>query len=115
MALSQPLFSWNRQKYTENGLPVGLFIQNLFLHCINKREFKDALSLSYSWSIQDMPNFCACGLKNDMDHILTCKRGEYVYMRHNAIRDTEAKIMREVCSDIKIEPNMLPVGMDNMI
>ena len=36
-------------------------------------------------------------------------------MRHNAIRDTEAKIMKEVCSDIKIEPNMLPVGMDKII
>ena len=54
------------------------------------------------------------GLKNDMDNILTCKRGD-VSMRHSALRDTEAKIMKEVCSDIKIEPNMLPVGMDNMI
>ena len=42
-------------------------------------------------------------------------KGENVSMRHNAIMDTEAKIMKEVCSDIKIEPNMLPVGMDNMI
>ena len=82
---------------------------------INKREFKDALCLRYGWPIQDMPNYCACGLKNDMDHILTCKKGGYVSMRHNAIRDTEAKIMKEVCSDIKIEPNMLPVGMDKII
>ena len=29
-------------------------------------------------------------------------------MRHNALRDVEAKLMNEVCSDVKVEPMLLP-------
>ena len=36
-------------------------------------------------------------------------------MNPKHVQDTNAKIMKEVCSDIKIEPNMLPVGMNNII
>ena len=43
------------------------------------------------------------------DHALTCALGGYTSMRHNALRDTEAAIMREVCQDVKIEPGLLPV------
>eukprot|EP00794_Sanderia_malayensis_P001042 gene1042-370_t len=39
-----------------------------------------------------------------------CKLGGYVHMRHNAVRDTEANIMKEVASDVKIEPLLLPVS-----
>ena len=31
-------------------------------------------------------------------------------MRHNNIRDFEAKLLREVCKDVKIEPMLLPIG-----
>ena len=32
-------------------------------------------------------------------------------MRHNAIRDLEANLLREVCKDnVKTEPELLPVG-----
>ena len=37
------------------------------------------------------------------------------FMNPKHVQDTNAKIMKEVCSDIKIEPNMLPVDMDNII
>ena len=30
-------------------------------------------------------------------------------MRHNALRDTEAKIMEEVCKDVKVEPMLIPI------
>ena len=29
-------------------------------------------------------------------------------MRHNAIRDLEAELLREVCQDVRIEPVLLP-------
>ena len=29
-------------------------------------------------------------------------------MRHNALRDTEKKIMEEVCKDVQIEPHLIP-------
>ena len=48
--------------------------------------------------------------KNSVDHTLNCKRGGYVNMRHNNIRDFEATLLSEVCKDVKIEPMLLPVG-----
>ena len=35
-------------------------------------------------------------------------------MRHNGIRDLEGELMREVCKDVKIEPELLPVGEREM-
>ena len=31
-------------------------------------------------------------------------------MRHNNIRDFEASLLREVCKDVKIEPELQPLG-----
>ena len=31
-------------------------------------------------------------------------------MRHNNIRDLEANMLREVCKDVKVEPELLPIG-----
>ena len=35
-------------------------------------------------------------------------------MRHNGIRDLEGELMREVCKDVKIEPELQPVGEREM-
>lgn len=77
---------------------------------LNKQEFRDAVCLRYSWRIPNTPAYCACGSKNSVDHTLNCKRGGYVNMRHNNIRDFEATLLSEVCKDVKIEPMLLPVG-----
>ena len=63
-------------------------------YSLNKQEFRDAVSLRYGWKIPGMPSFCACGQRTSVDHTLTCKRGGYVAMRHNALRDTEAFLTR---------------------
>ena len=55
-----------------------------------------------------MPIFCACGNRNNLNHILTCKKGGYVSMRHNALPDTEAKLLTEVCCDVKTGPDLPP-------
>ena len=31
-------------------------------------------------------------------------------MRHNYIRDFEANLLREICKDVKVEPELLPLG-----
>ncbi len=79
-------------------------------YALNKREFQDALKLRYGWSIPDMPRYCACSKRNSTDHALDCKLGGYVHIRHNNIRDAEAKIMKEVAYDEKIEPQLQPVS-----
>ena len=72
---------------------------------LKKSEFRDGIALRYGWKIANTPYLCACGEKNDVNHALICKSGGYVSMRHNKIRDVEASILREVCKDVKIDPN----------
>ena len=77
--------------------------------CLNKQEFRDAVSLRYGWNIPYTPHFCGCGKKNSIDHTLVCMKGGYVSMRHNALRDLNADFQREVCRDVVIEPRLLPI------
>ena len=73
-------------------------------YTLNKREFQNSIFLRYDWRIPNKPSYCLCGVNNDINHALSCKKGGYVMMRHNCIRDLEAEIMQEVCSDVRIEP-----------
>ena len=43
--------------------------------------------------------------------LLTCKmkKGGYVTLRHNSLRDLLAKLMEEICKDVVIEPPLLPL------
>ena len=83
-------------------------------YTLNKQEFKDSVCLRYGWQIPHTPNFCHCAKRNDLDHALSCKKGGYVYMRHNKVRDLEAEFMREVCHDVKVEPPLLPLATGNI-
>ena len=79
-------------------------------YVLNKQFFRDAICLRYGWSIPNTPQYCACGGKFDVNHALTCSKGGYVIMRHNRIRDMEASILRNVCKDVRVEPELLPIG-----
>ena len=83
-----------------------------FGYVVNKREFRDAICLRYGWRVSDMPAHCGCGQANSIDHLLVCKKGGYVILRHNALRDTEAKILKEVCNDVQTEPALIPTNAD---
>ena len=76
---------------------------------LNKQEFTDAICLRYNYNIQNMPNHCACGNKNSINHALICKKGGFVSLRHNQIRDLEANLLSEVCRDVRTEPTLLPI------
>ena len=79
-------------------------------YVLNKQEFRDAICLRYDWKIPHTPFHCRCGQKNSVDHTLNCRLGGYVTMRHNNIRNLEAHLLSDVCKDIKIEPELLPIG-----
>ena len=63
--------------------------------------------------ISDIPRFCGCGQRNDIIHVLNCKKGGYVSLRHNSLRDAIANVMRGVCTDVCTEPLLLPVDPNN--
>ena len=82
---------------------------------LNKQQFIDSVCLRYGWRISNTPSHCQCSKKNDIDHALSCKKGGYVIMRHNRIRDLEAELMREVCTDVKVEPTLIPLANPNRV
>ena len=45
----------------------------------------------------------------DTTHAMNCKRGGFVIMRHNDIRDFEAYLLKKVCKDVEIEPARQPL------
>ena len=79
-------------------------------YVLNKSEFRDGICLRYGWKIPNIPSHCACGKRNTVDHILNCHLGGFVNSRHDCIRNLEADLLKDICKDIKIEPELLPVG-----
>ena len=78
-------------------------------YSLNKVEFRDAICLRYGWEVPNTPSFCGCGLKNSVEHTLKCMKCGYVAMRHNALRDLNAELQREVCRDVVTEPQLIPL------
>ena len=81
-------------------------------YTLNKQEFRDSVCLRYGWNIPNTPSYCQCKAENDVNHALNCKLGGYVAMRHNRVRDLEAALMREVCHNVQVEPELLPIERD---
>ena len=78
-------------------------------YTLNKREFYDAVSLRYRWTLKNLPLSCACGKQFEPDHALSCMKGGYIHRRHDNIRDIIAKVLDEVAYDVEIEPNLQPL------
>lgn len=71
---------------------------------LNKREFRDGLSLRYDWPIADIPSTCFCGEPFTIDYAMICMRGGFVIQRHKELRDLEAELLNMVCKDVATEP-----------
>ena len=56
-----------------------------------------------------MPANCVCGSKFDIQHALNCKRGGFIGIRHNDVRDFTAEVLNEICQDVAIEPLLTPL------
>jgi hypothetical protein len=52
---------------------------------------------------------CVCGSKNNVDHTLTCKHGGHTIFRHDRIKHTNAEFMKQVCQDVQVEPELIPI------
>ena len=77
---------------------------------LNKQEFNDALALRYGWPVDGLPNLCVCGTTFSSDHAMVCKKGGFICMRHDEVRDLTAEMLKEVCRDVSVEPPLLPLN-----
>lgn len=92
-----------------NAIPLAEHGFNL-----SKGEFRDALALRFNHDIKGLPSKCPCGQRFDVTHAMNCKRGGFVIMRHNDIRDFEANLLKRVCNDVEIEPPLQPLTNEHL-
>lgn len=76
---------------------------------LNKQQFWDAVRLRYGLTLSKMPENCVCGKRYDVQHALSCKKGGFVSLRHNRLRDLFASLLDEVCRDVQTEPSLQPL------
>ena len=81
---------------------------------LTKGEFRDAISIRYNKLLRNLPSKCPCGSNFDITHALNCKRGGYVIMRHNNIRDFEANLLRKLHNDVETEPDLKPITTERL-
>ena len=81
---------------------------------LNKKEFWDGISLRYNWPIPFLPTICVCGKPFDVSHSLSCKKGGFITLRHNEVRDLTAEMLHEVCRNVSTEPALQPLTGENL-
>ena len=69
----------------EKGASTWLTALPLVEHgfTLHKGAFHD-LALSYGWTPSEMPSMCTCGSKFSVEHALSCAKGGFPSIRHNA-------------------------------
>jgi len=78
-------------------------------YCLNKQLFWDLIRLRYGWQLTRTPENCECGARFNLQHALSCKKGGFISIRHNNIRDITANLLKEVCKDVRLEPQLQPL------
>ena len=89
-----------------NALPLKE--HNFYL---NKQIFWDTIFLRYGIPLPRLPSKCVCDSNPDftVEHALTCKKGGFISIRHNEVRDFTAEILSEICKDVAVEPLLTPL------
>ena len=76
---------------------------------LSKSEFWDAVYLRYGLPLKRLPSHCDCSKVYTAQHALSCKKGGFVTLRHNELRDNIAEMLQEVTNDVRIEPTLQPL------
>jgi len=90
----------------ERGSSLPLKKQGFVL---NRSEFMDALNLRYHRELRSLPTMCPCSQKFDITHALNCKKGGFVHMRHDNIRDFLIALLQKTQKDVQKEPPLQPM------
>ena len=101
-----------QEKGTLNG--VTAIPSDKYDYFLHKDDFRDALSLRYSWHPNNLPIVCTCGKPMSVDHAHVCHKGGYTITQHNALRDFTATLLSEVCPDTSTEPPLQPLSEEGM-
>ena len=67
-----------------------------------KSDFWDAVHLRYGLPLKRLSSHCGCYKPYNVQHAIPCKKGRFVTLRHNELRDNIAEML-EVSSDVKVD------------
>ncbi|XP_066918884.1 uncharacterized protein [Clytia hemisphaerica] len=82
---------------------------------LSKQCFQDLIRIRYGWQLPRTPSSCECGSPFSLDYALSCKKGGFISLRHNKLRNFFAMSMKQVCHDVQIEPPLQSlVGVENL-
>ena len=62
----------------------------------------------------DLPGICVCGSSFTVTHALSCLYGGYPIRRHNDLRNLAVTLVREICTNVTIEPHLQPLTGENL-
>ena len=107
-SLTSLALRWAEEKGTSTWLTALPYTCHGF--DLTRREFLDALCLRYGWEPAKLPSSCVCGHRFSLEHALTCRKGGYVTMRHDEVRDLLASLLSETCHNVSCEPELQPLN-----
>ena len=75
----------------------------------SKRDFWDLVRMRYCMRLRDLPEKCACGNSNSLDHSQSCRLGGFIISRHHDICNVWAGLCRraghrDVCREPMLQP-----------
>ena len=68
-----------------------------------KSDFWDVVRLRYGLPLKRLSGQCGCQKPYNVQHPISCKKGRFITLRHNQLRDNIAEMLEEVSSDVKVD------------
>ena len=77
---------------------------------LDKTMFWDSIRIYYDIPLKYLPSRCVCDQNFNLEHTLSCKKGGFIILRHNELRDFTTKQLSEVWHDVRLEPQLKPLA-----
>ena len=81
---------------------------------LSKYRLWDSIKVRYGWETTDLPTTCPCGNKFDIQHSMSCKKGNVIFIWHNDSRELTTNMMLEVCKDTETEPKKILLSREEL-
>ena len=73
---------------------------------LNKTTFYGSIRIRCDIPLKYLPSRCVCGQIFNLENARSCKKGGFIILRHNELRDFKANLLSEVFHDVQLEPQL---------
>ena len=83
-------------------------------YVLNKQLFWDLVRIRYGWELNKLPenvHVAPILIYNMRFHV---KKGGFISIRHNQVRNITASLLNETCKDVRIEPTLQKLTGENL-